>query len=144
MIRRGRLALRASRAVHLYRISMKKYILVLGDILAILTVTIIGFASHGEGGVSFLPRMAAAFFPLLIGWFLLAPSIGLFQTNITSTPRQLWRPVLAMIFAAPLATVLRGLLLNAPIIPIFAVVLGATSALGMLVWRAIYLFFLPK
>ena len=74
MIRRGRLALRASRAVHLYRIYMKKYILVLGDILAILTVTIIGFASHGEGGVSFLPRMAAAFFPLLIGWFLLAPA----------------------------------------------------------------------
>ena len=123
---------------------MKKYILILGDILAILTVTIIGFASHGEGGVSFLPRMAATFFPLLIGWFLLAPFIGLFQTDITSNTRQLWRPILAMIFAAPLAAVLRGLLLNAPIIPIFAVVLGATSALGMVVWRTIYLFFLPK
>src|SRR5215216_3048803 len=123
---------------------MKKYILILGDILAILTVTIIGFASHGEGGVSFLPRMAATFFPLLIGWFLLAPFIGLFQTDITSNTSQLWRPVLAMIFAAPLAAVLRGLLLNAPIIPIFAVVLGATSALGMVVWRTIYLFFLPK
>jgi hypothetical protein len=35
---------------------------------------------------------------------------------------------------------LRGLLLNAPIIPIFAGVLGATSAFGMLVWRGIYLF----
>ncbi len=123
---------------------MKNYVLVLGDSLAILIVTIIGFASHGEGSVSFLPRMAAAFFPLLIGWFLLAPFLGLFQTGITSQPSQLWRAVLAMVFAAPLAAVLRGLLLNAPIIPIFAVVLGATSALGMFLWRAIYLFFLAK
>jgi hypothetical protein len=45
-----------------------------------------------------------------------------------------------MIFAAPLAAVLRGLILNAAIIPIFVVVLGATSAFGILVWRAIYFF----
>jgi hypothetical protein len=118
---------------------MKKSILILGDILAILIVTIIGFASHGEAGLAFLPRMAAAFFPLLIGWFLLAPFLELFQQEYTSNTKQLWRPVLAMIFAASFAAVLRGLLLNAPIIPIFAVVLGATSALGMLIWRGIYL-----
>jgi hypothetical protein len=35
-----------------------------------------------------------------------------------------------MIFAAPLAAVLRGFLLNAPVIPIFAAVLAATSAVG--------------
>jgi hypothetical protein len=46
--------------------------------------------------------------------------------------------VLAMIFAAPLAAVLRGFFLNAPILPIFALVLSATSALGMLVWRGIW------
>ena len=33
--------------------------------------------------------------------------------------------------AGPLGVVLRGLILNAPIIPIFAVVLSATSALGI-------------
>lgn len=120
---------------------MNKYILIVGDILAILLTTFIGFATHGEMGLSFLPRMAATFFPLIIAWFLLSALLGLFQREIASSPRQLWRPVLAMIFAAPMATVLRGLLLNAPIIPIFAVVLGATSALGMLVWRGIYLFF---
>jgi hypothetical protein len=37
-----------------------------------------------------------------------------------------------------MAAVLRGLMLNAPIIPIFAIVLGAASALGMVVWRALY------
>ena len=119
---------------------MQRYILILGDILAILVVTIVGFASHGEAGTAFLPRMAAAFFPLLVSWFLIAPFLELFQPAITSNSKQLWRPVLAMIFAGPLATVLRGLLLNAPIIPIFAVVVSVTSAFGMLVWRTIYFF----
>ncbi len=116
----------------------KRSILIAGDILAILIVTMIGFATHGEADLSFLPRMAAAFFPLTIAWFLLAPWFGLFQMEIISNPKQLWRPVLAMLFAAPLAAILRGLLLNAPIIPIFAVVLASTSAFGMFLWRGIY------
>jgi len=113
--------------------------LIPGDILATALVTIIGFAAHAEADVSFLPRMAAAFFPTIMAWFLLAPWFGLFHQEITSDPRQLWRPALAMLFAAPLAAVLRGLILNAAIVPIFALVLGSTSALGMVVWRAIYL-----
>jgi hypothetical protein len=119
---------------------MNKYILILGDILAVALVTFIGFATHGEAGTSFLPRMGAAFFPLVLSWFILAPTLGLFQEQTILNTRQLWRPVLAMIFAAPFAAVLRGLILNAPVIPIFAVVLSATSAFGMLVWRGIYLF----
>lgn len=120
---------------------MKKYFLILGDSLAILIVTIIGFASHGEANTSLLPRMGAVFFPLTIGWFFLAPFLELFQPEITSNSKQLWRPVVAMIFVGPLAAILRGLILNAPVIPIFAVVLSATSAFGMLVWRVLYLFF---
>src|SRR5690349_17062376 len=118
---------------------MKKSILVIGDILAILIVTMIGFASHGEAGLSFIPRIAAIFFPLAIAWFVLATLLHLFDQENTSL-NQLWRPVLAMIFAGPLAVVVRGLLLNAPVIPIFAVVLSATSAFGMLIWRGIFLF----
>ena len=119
---------------------MKKYFLMLGDIFAMLAVTLIGFATHGELNTFFITRMSALFFPLIIGWFLLSPWFGLFQTEIISTPRQLWRPALAMLFAAPLAAALRGLILNAPIIPIFVVVLAATSALGMVIWRGIYFF----
>jgi hypothetical protein len=117
---------------------MNKNILILGDILAIGLVTFIGFATHGEAGLSFLPRMAAAFIPLVVAWFLLAPWFGLFQDEINHNARQLWRPVLTAVFAAPLAAVLRGLILNAPIIPIFAIVLGATCAFGMVVWRVVY------
>jgi len=118
---------------------MSKRVLILGDTLAIGLVTIIGFATHAETDLSFLPRMAATFFPLVIAWFLLAPWLGLFQDEIIHNTRQLWRPALTMLFTAPFAAVLRGFMLNAPIIPIFAVVLGAASALGIVVWRALYL-----
>ena len=117
---------------------MSKRILILGDILAIGLVTIIGFATHGEADLSFLPRITAAFFPIVVSWFLLAPWFGLFQDNIVYDARQLWRPALTALFAAPVAAVLRGLILNVPIIPIFAVVLGATIALGMILWRGVY------
>jgi hypothetical protein len=120
------------------------YRLILGDALAVAIITIIGFATHDEVGFSFLPRMAAIYFPLSISWFLLAPSLGLFQREITSNPKQLWRPALAAFFAAPLAAVIRGFLLNAPIIPIFAAVLAVTSALGIVIWRGLYLFLSRK
>jgi len=118
--------------------TQNRSVLILGDILAIGLVTIVGFATHGETDLSFLPRMAATFFPLMIAWFLLAPRLGLFQDEVIYNARQLWRPVLTALFTAPLAAVLRGFILNAPIIPIFAVVLGAASALGMVIWRALY------
>ena len=120
-------------------VTKTSWLLYTGDLLAIAALTLIGFATHGETGLSFLPRMAAIYFPLTISWFLLAPWLGLFQQEIVSNPKHLWRPALAILFAAPLAAVLRGFILNAPIIPIFVIVLGTTSALGMVVWRGIYL-----
>jgi len=118
---------------------MKKSTLVIGDILAILITTLIGFATHEELKSEFLLRMMAAIVPLTIAWFLLAPWFGLFQPETTSQLKFIWRPVLAMLFAAPLAVVFRGLILNSAILPIFAIVFGATSALGIAVWRAAFI-----
>jgi len=120
---------------------MNIIILILGDLFAIAIVTFIGFATHGESGSSFLPRMAVIYFPLSISWFALAPFTGLFQQETISNPKQLWRPALTAFFVAPLAAVLRGFLLNAPIIPIFAIVLGVTTAAGMVIWRSLYFLF---
>ena len=57
---------------------MKIYFLIIGDILALLIITLIGFVTHDEMDVSFLGRMSAVFFPLTLAWFLLAPWLGLF------------------------------------------------------------------
>jgi Protein of unknown function (DUF3054) len=120
---------------------MKKSILVIGDIITILVITIIGFATHDETGTAFLPRMAVIFFPLTIAWLMIVPWFGLSRPEVVFNPKQLWRPAFAMIFVAPLTLVLRGLILNTPIIPIFAVVLSVTSAFGMVVWRGFYILF---
>jgi hypothetical protein len=114
--------------------------LILGDILVIAILTFIGFATHGEADVSFIPRMGAAFFPLLIGWFLMAPWFGLFDEQVTSNLKLLWRVLLAMLFVAPFASILRSAFLHGAALPIFTLVLGGTNALAMLVWRAIFTF----
>src|SRR5687767_6945281 len=97
----------------------RQWILYAGDVFSIAALTLIGFATHGETDISFLPRMGALFVPMVLSWFLIAPWFGLFQRETTSNLTQLWRPVLAMLFAVPLAAVLRGFILNAPILPIF-------------------------
>jgi hypothetical protein len=114
--------------------------LIAGDVVAIAAMTVIGFVSHGEGNVSFVPRMGITFFPVLIGWFLLAPWFGLFDPPITSNARSLWRIPLAMLFAAPLASLLRAVLLGSGALPTFTLVLGLTFAFGIAIWRLIWTF----
>ncbi|HEY6074312.1 MAG TPA: DUF3054 domain-containing protein [Anaerolineales bacterium] len=122
---------------------MKTSLVLVGDLLAIALVTLIGFATHGEAVAAFVPRMAVLYLPLALAWLVLAPSLNLFKREVISDPKQLWRAGLAMLFAAPAAVIVRGLLLNAPIVPIFGLVLSSVSALGMLVWRAL-VFFLSR
>lgn len=118
----------------------KKSILISGDIIAIAILTVIGFATHGETGTSYLPRMAASFFPVIFAWFILAPWFGLFNEQITSKAKMLWRIPLVFLFAAPLAVLVRSAVLATPVIPMFALALGSTNALGLLIWRRAYIF----
>jgi len=112
--------------------------LIAGDILALAIITVIGFASHGETEVSFVPRMFTTFIPLLVSWFLIAPWLGLFDIQITSNPKHLWRSPLAMLLGAPMASFLRAVLLNGTALPLFTLILGGSAALGMLIWRGVY------
>jgi hypothetical protein len=118
---------------------MKRIPLIIGDLGALALVTAIGFAIHGEIGLDYLPRFLAAYIPLGLTWFLLAPWFGLFDESVTRNAAALYRPALTVIFAAPLAAVFRGFVLDENIQPIFALVLMTTNALGMIAWRAIWL-----
>lgn len=118
--------------------------IILGDILAMAIITVIGFATHGETDISFLPRMLTTFIPLVISWFLIAPWLETFNAQIISDPKQLWRPPLAMLLASPMTTILRAAMLNAVALPLFTMILGGSAALGMLVWRGLYLFWEKK
>lgn len=113
-----------------------KRILILGDALVLVFVTIYGFATHGELGN--LSRMLTTFIPITFSWFIVAPFFGLYDDNYVCQISQLWRVILAMIAVVPLAAWLRGLWLQSPILPIFVLVLGGVSMIMMLLWRAIY------
>ncbi|MCS7010874.1 MAG: DUF3054 domain-containing protein [Anaerolineales bacterium] len=113
--------------------------LLLGDTLALALLTIIGFAAHNELSPAYFSRMPATFLPMSLAWFLVAPWLGLFEKRIVQNPRQLWRPFLTMLIAAPLAAVLRAAWLGGVVLPIFVVVLAGSNALGMMTWRAIWL-----
>lgn len=121
---------------------MSRYrsILIVGDFLTLAAVTWIGFATHGETSLDLLPRMTTTFLPLLAGWFLLAPLLRLFSAEITGSPRQLWRPVYAALLSAPLFGVLRAAMLNGIVLPLFVLIMGASTALAMLLWRTAFLF----
>lgn len=115
-----------------------KWTLIAGDVIALGLITVIGFASHGETDLSFAPRMFTTFIPLVVSWFLIAPWLGLFNAQVTSEQKQLWRPPLAMLLAAPMTAILRATMLSAVALPLFTLILGSSAALGMLVWRGIY------
>lgn len=112
-------------------------LLLLGDIVVLAVVTVAGFASHGTAGTAGM-RMLTTFAPLVAAWCLVAPQLGVFDLSRVGEPRQLWRPFWAMVLAGPLAAFLRGAWLDAPILPLFVVVLGGVSALSLLAWRALY------
>ena len=123
---------------------MKRLPLIIGDLAALVLVTAIGFVTHGEIGLDYLPRFLAAYIPLALTWFLLAPWFGLFDESVTRSAAALYRPALTVIFAAPLAAVFRGFILDENIQPIFAMVFTSTNALGMVAWRAIWLWLSKK
>lgn len=111
--------------------------LIVGDALVILVVTWIGFLSHGETLAS--PRWLTTFIPVSVAWALEAPWLRVYRPEIYCNPRQIWRVPLAMLLAAPLAGVLRGVMLDSPVLPLFVGVMGLTWAGGMTIWRLLYL-----
>ncbi len=119
-------------------LSRQQFILVAGDIVTLGLVTVFGFASHGEAETAGL-RMLTTFLPLVAAWLLVAPHLKAFEMQRVGELRELWRPFWAMVLAGPMAAWLRGMMLNAPILPIFVVVIGGISAIALLAWRSLFL-----
>jgi hypothetical protein len=112
-------------------------LLILGDTITFLLVTLFGFASHGTLDSAGL-RLLTTFAPLLISWLLVAPHLKVYDYKVVIDYRQLWRPFWAMVLAGPMAAWLRGLILSAPIIPLFVIILGGVSAIAILFWRGLF------
>lgn len=108
--------------------------LITGDLLAILLVTLLGFIFHGEGIAS--PRWLTTFVPFAAAWALQAPWLGLYQPAIAGNWRQSWwRAGVSALLAAPMAGLLRAMMLGSVVVPVFVIVLALTAAAGMAIWR---------
>jgi hypothetical protein len=71
---------------------------------------------------------------------LIAPLLQAFSAERVMDRSQLWRPALSALIAAPFAAMLRAVLLQSPLAPIFVLVLGVTMMAGIVLWRLIFLF----
>lgn len=115
-------------------------VLLAGDALVLGLVTLVGFANHRrleEAGL----YMLTTFIPLLAAWLLIAPHLQAYQLSRVSDPRQLWRPLWAMVLAAPMVGFLRALWLQSMVDPVFILVMGAFGGLGLLIWRTLFVFY---
>mgnify|MGYP005833819679 CR=1 FL=1 len=113
-------------------------ILIIGDIIVLGLTTLAGFAFHATMGDS-RERLLITFATTLASWLFAGIPLGVYYAEYRESHRHLWRPLWASILAAPLATFLRGMLLERPILPIFVATFGGINALAILVWRAVYL-----
>jgi hypothetical protein len=118
-------------------------LLLAGDVLLLGLVTLVGFASHNQLQSAGL-RMLTTFLPLVAAWLVAAPPLQLYNVEQARSPRQLWRPIWAMILAAPLAGLLRAIMLQSLIVPVFVLVLAGVGAAGLLLWRGIFAFWLGR
>lgn len=117
--------------------------LILGDLITLFLLTVVGFASHQELDTAGW-RLLTTFLPLCAAWALSAPQIGLYHPAVITSPSQIWKSIWGMLLAGPLAALLRGVWLNRPILPVFALVLTASGMLGMLLWRLLFWWFIAS
>lgn len=112
--------------------------LVLGDLASYTLATLLGFASHAALQIEALGRMLATLVPFSLAWLILAFVLGAFDPDSASQPRELWRPALAAIYAAPLGAWLRGLWLGVPILPVFVALMAGVTLVLLLAWRSAF------
>jgi hypothetical protein len=120
-----------------------RIILITGDIITLGLVTIFGFASHGTAGTAGV-RMLSTFVPLIISWFLVAPFLKVYDPESAASWREIWRPFWSMVISGPMAAWLRGMILGTPILPLFVIILGGVSAIGILLWRCLYIIIIVR
>ncbi len=117
-------------------------ILIIGDFLALLVVTLIGIASHNSHFDGL--RLLATWIPLCLAWSIAAPILGLWNAKQMPLQKSWWCFIWATILSVPLAIVVRGFILNTPTIGVFVLVMVTSSTLGLLIWRVIWQLFLRK
>jgi hypothetical protein len=118
------------------RFTSQQRLAIWGDVTVLTLLTIGGFASHLT--LDAFGRMLITLLASLVAWVAVAPAAGVYRQEVLQDARSLWRVAWAALLAGPLATFLRGAVLDRDIPWVFVVVTILTTAAGLLLWRIVY------
>lgn len=104
-----------------------------GDVVVLIVLTIVGFASHST--LDETVRMIVTTAGVLVAWAIVAPWFGAFSAEAITRWNGVWRVALAWAVAAPVAGFLRGLLLDLVVSPTFILVTIAVNGAALVAWR---------
>lgn len=116
--------------------------LVIGDALAIALAVLYGLQFHQlEGQIA--QRFAFTFLPWTLAWLSSASALGLYK-QVRFSAGLIGLVLWAMTLASPLAGLLRAVWLGSTVLPLFVLIMGAVTALAIIIWRLIYFRILAK
>jgi uncharacterized membrane protein YphA (DoxX/SURF4 family) len=109
--------------------------LVIGDILCFLIFSSLGQTSHHEN-LNVLSVVLVAL-PFMAGWFLVAPFLGAFRSDVAARPtKMIIRTLLCWLVAWPVAMILRAIFVDHAPPPVsFALVVLCVNLALLLLWR---------
>lgn len=121
-------------------------VLAVGDVALFMVFAAIGRASHSEAaGFSAIAEIAQTAAPFALGWFVIAPWLGLFNADVSAQPRRmLGRTALAWVLALPIGLIVRALIIGRGSPLSFAIVTFITALLMLLGWRGAYAWFASR
>lgn len=114
------------------------FLLLIDDALAIFLVTYVGLKFHTLDAI-LMERLPYTFIPFLLAWVSAAVALHLYRPAVAGQWKQLWRVPVAALLAAVPAAALRALWLDIPLVPLFALIMGAVLALALLLTRSLYI-----
>jgi hypothetical protein len=121
-------------------------ILVVGDIVIFMFFAFTGRETHAPGDANLIVNALPTLLTFLIVWFAIAAPGRVYRSGVIANPRSaLLRTLIAWLIAAPIAIVVRGILLNRTAIPwqFVAVTMGLVGTL-LLLWHGGLAWFLRR
>ena len=121
-------------------------LLVLGDVVIFMFFAFTGRETHAPGDANLIVNALPTLLTFLIVWFVIGAVGRVYRSDVMTSPRAaLLRTLLAWIIAAPIAIVIRAILLQRTAIPwqFVAVTMGLVGSL-LLIWHGGVAWFIKR
>ena len=123
-----------------------RFILILGDVVIFMFFAFTGRETHAPGDPNPIVNALPTLLTFLIVWSVIAAVGRVYRSDVMTNPRSaLLRTLIAWIIAAPVAIVIRAILLSRTAIPwqFVAVTMGLVGSL-LLLWHGGAAWFLKR